>query len=239
MLDVQYRIASSKWRSSYPSILEDSTVAVKRDGPRRYLEFYNTPQMKWFLETPNVNSYEEQIRVRTEYLKGKIDYEIDLPCRIDRPVGGPNGTTPKCVDSFESWYEQPPAEWTKCQPDGPIVRHAANPPGGVLVRIRHPVAEIHLAEDGRVDSFDLRKMSPQRVYTAKQNTRCYSEPTYDLDETVKSIPFRKGQEAPALGMNIGCTKNASDRGYGFEAVSVDGQTCWLQTQLVKTVRKRK
>jgi hypothetical protein len=241
MLDSQIRMYGEGWLRQYTWLFSEESVNRLNIGPRTYLEFYNTPQMKWFLETPNVNSYEEQIRVRAEYLKGKIDYRMDLACTVNPPVGGPNGATPKCADSWESWFEQPPAEWTKCQPDGPVVRPRGSigTKWGALRRIQFPIPEIHVATDGRVDSYNLTKKFPQPIYTVTQNTRCYFEPVYEVDETVKSIPYRKGQEAPAMGLSIGCVKTAGVKGMAFEAVSVDGQTCWLEMQLIKSVKKRK
>lgn len=230
--------AVNAWLGDFSSMLGDLVIPLGTPGSAKtvpkdlLLRKYNTPEMSWFLTTPSVKSYEEQLAVARKFLEGTTRWSVALPCEIVPPIGGPNGTKVHCNGVFyTTWFEQVPKSWRGCRAeDVPATRSTPmyGAPGTMRV-MHHWTAEMHLAESGQVDKFRLLPAKGP-VYTVKQGetATCSDEPHWNPKEpSVKTVTVKPGDPLEDGEMNVYCS--AGQRNRWQTAVRFQGKTCWVDT----------
>jgi len=235
----EVRNMASRWRAYYEGVLSDMSIAD--DSPGRsapklaYLKYFHAPKMKWFLQTPNVSSYEEQLRIVHAFFEGKTWFEFvfGLPCRVGRPIGGPDGTNVDCHGAFYSkWFERVPTTWKGCQSEHvPRGYNAAmgGAPGSMWRKLKW-TTKLHLTPNGQVDVFHLQPVrAPDRTVNSGQTARCTDEPHWNPKApSVSSREVAPGDVLGHVGKDVLCmTKSKSRR---LTAVNFQGRECWVESR---------
>lgn len=197
-----------------------------------FLMRYNAPKMSWFLTTPNVDSYEEQLEIAKKFLKGTHRFHVTLPCKLQRPIGQPGGTDVDCDGVFYTrWFEQVPEEWEGCQSENvPSDRNVVRTgPPGMMRRMLHWTAEMHLTVAGQVDKFKFtRAEGPDYTVKPGEDARCFEEPHWNHEEpSVKSWPLKHGDILHDMEKNVFCSAPHGSR--WMTAARFDGKECWVDT----------
>jgi hypothetical protein len=199
------------------------------------MEFFNTPEMEWFIDTPNVKSYEQQMEIRERFLKVRHRYQVEIngPGWKEPAKWGERGVDVVFPHQWESWVEAKPATWTKCQSSKPypkeILENGLGEPGIHTLPKRDLV--FHVNPQGRVDSFRIMPIGFTR-YTVTRATKCWLEPGGMDAKVDPCIPFRPNMSAPSNGQEVACTSGR------FAGVIVGGQACFLEYSLVTKAAKQ-
>jgi hypothetical protein len=202
---------------------------------RAFMEFFNAPQMDWFIDTPNVKSYEQQMEIRARFLKNRHRYHLEIagPGWKDPVKWDEHGTTAHFTQQTENWYEPIPVGWSKCQFPKPYSEHILNNAIGqpVVWVLTDRDLMFHVNRKGQVDSFRIVPTGMIR-YSVKKAAKCWLDPGGSDAKVDPFIPFTPSMSAPSNGHEVGCPRSM------FAGVVVKGTPCYLDYLLVKKAQKQ-
>lgn len=203
---------------------------------RAFVEFFNAPQMDWFIDTPNVNSYDQQMEIRARFLGKRHNYHIEI-C-------GPGWTSPVKWDAggvtaiferqSETWLEPMPTSWAKCVPAKPYSENILNNGLGEpsIAFGTETDLVVHVSRNGKVNSFRMVPSTPT-LYTVTKTTKCWFDPGDRGSSQDSFVPFKPSMSAPSNGQGFTCRDSGP-----YRSVTVNGTPCYLDDALVRKARKQ-
>lgn len=212
------------WSSSFVAALFGKEAqGTWTTDVRAFVEFFNAPEMEWFIDTPNVKSYDQQMAIRRRFLDARANHVLSTGGVARIPKWDELGATAVVPEQSERWIEPIPETWTKCQWPKPypedILRNGLGVPE-IRVGIKRDLV-FHVNRDGKIDSFRIVPRGFIR-YTVKKPAKCWLVPGGN-DETVDDfIPFKPGMSAPSAGQYTTCPSTDPLAG-----VIVAGKPCFL------------